>query len=442
MATEQDVTKLQVYSDPSVIEGKALILHNPQTGDAVAFDATKLGKVEYQDLSMYTIYGGSLLKRETANCYVISKPGAYKFPLVYGNAIKNGVANTPAYTNQGGANQRDFVNHRDAKITSPYIEQNASCAVHSAAIVWQDEQDLITGLKVVDGGDCKYIHFLVEKMPQLNANAILCVKDSSGNIMWSWHIWCCADDLSPVAVENYTGVKYELMPLNLGWKWDSTDRLRGKNPHYQWGRKDPMPCAKTYNSTSIITLYGSHTNYGADEAATSIGLSIKNPQRFFKQDGETYYNWFTGGSKYNLWNAAINSVGANDDQDTAIKTIYDPCPVGFMIPAGRAFTGFTKTGQYVETPLENANVIGSWNAGWTFKKDDNDTVGIFFPASGYRERAAGSLAGMGSSGYAWSFAAYSAAYAYYLGFSSGYVGPLSYSYRAGGFPVRPCRESD
>ena len=43
MATEQDVTKLQVYSDPSVIEGKALILHNPQTGDAVAFDATTLG---------------------------------------------------------------------------------------------------------------------------------------------------------------------------------------------------------------------------------------------------------------------------------------------------------------------------------------------------------------------------------------------------------------
>lgn len=441
MATEQDVTKLTVHTDPSAAEGKALILHDPQTGDAIAFDAMKLGKVDYMDLSMYTIYGGSLLKRETANCYVISKPGAYKFPLVYGNGIKNGVANTAAYTNPGGANQHDFVNHRDAKITSPYIEQNASCSVSSAAIVWQDHENLITGLQVVDGGDCKYIRFVIEAMPPLNANAVLCVKDSSGNIMWSWHIWCCADDLSPIEVENYTGVKYELMPLNLGWKWDTTDRLKGKNPHYQWGRKDPMPCASAYNSTTLIKLYGSHTNYGADAAASSIGLAIKNPQRFYMQDGETYYNWFTGGSKYNLWNAALNATGVADNQDTAIKTIYDPCPVGYMIPAGRAFTGFTKTGQYVTSPLENANVIGSWNNGWTFKRNDSDNVGIFFPASGYRGRASGALAYVGSGGYSWSFASSSAAYAYNLYFGSGDVGPLNGYGRADGFPVRPCRES-
>ena len=41
--------------------------------------------------------GGSVA-RSTANCYVISAPGHYSIPLVYGNAITGGVANAHAYT--------------------------------------------------------------------------------------------------------------------------------------------------------------------------------------------------------------------------------------------------------------------------------------------------------------------------------------------------------
>ncbi|MDY5237317.1 hypothetical protein, partial [Bacteroides helcogenes] len=33
----------------------------------------------------------------TANCYVVSASGYYSFPLVYGNAIKDGTTNTLAY---------------------------------------------------------------------------------------------------------------------------------------------------------------------------------------------------------------------------------------------------------------------------------------------------------------------------------------------------------
>lgn len=62
-------------------------------------------------------------------------------------------------------------------------------------------------------------------------------------------------------------------------------------------------------------------------------------------------------------------------------------------------------------------------------------------ASGYRERTTGSLANMGSNGYAWSFAANSAANAYNLNFNSGNVNPLNNNNRANGFPVRPCRVS-
>ena len=37
---------------------------------------------------------GAATIENTANCYVISAPGTYRIPLVYGNAIKNQAANT------------------------------------------------------------------------------------------------------------------------------------------------------------------------------------------------------------------------------------------------------------------------------------------------------------------------------------------------------------
>ncbi|MBR6459320.1 MAG: hypothetical protein IKS49_04055 [Actinomycetaceae bacterium] len=99
-ATETPVTDLTVYSDPALVAGKAVLLHDKTTGDAISFDAEKLVAVA-KDLSMFTVDGTSLILRETANCYVVRTAGVYKFPLVYGNGIKRGVANTAAYTRQG-----------------------------------------------------------------------------------------------------------------------------------------------------------------------------------------------------------------------------------------------------------------------------------------------------------------------------------------------------
>lgn len=63
--------------------------------------------------------GGSTVQN-TANCYVVSAPGYYCFPLVYGNAIKNGTTNTPAYTsNKTGSDiLTPFINHTGNPITS------------------------------------------------------------------------------------------------------------------------------------------------------------------------------------------------------------------------------------------------------------------------------------------------------------------------------------
>ena len=447
-ATEQPVTELTVYTDPALVAGKAVLLHDKTTGDAIRFDAEKLVAVA-KDLSMFTVDGTSLILRETANCYVVRTPGAYKFPLVYGNGIKRGVANDAAYTRQGTTYTADFVNHLGNAITSPYIEKNANCQPASAGLLWQTHQSMITSVSLVEGGDCKYIQFTVGQVPATNGNAVLFVKDSGGNIMWSWHIWLTSDSLGPEVFKNNTAVEYQLMSENLGAMWNEA-RTRSFNPHYQWGRKDPMAPPASYSSTSQHTLYdinnNVYTGFGvlgadSDELSTkTVDNAIKNPNLFFTRYDQTSHNWNNLTWFNNFWNAAETaSSSLADNQASAVKTIYDPCPVGFMLPSGRAFTGFTTTGGNTSDSTQ-FNVVGSWINGWNFKKSDSDTVGNMFPASGYRANGTGALANMASGGLCWSFAPYSQTFARSLLFDSGYVYPLDYHYRSYGFSVRPCRE--
>ena len=439
-----DIKDMTLYSDPALLQGRSVILADAN-GDPLRFDASKLAAVA-KDLSMFTPDGASSILRSTANTYVVRTPGTYKFPLVYGNAIKNGVTNTPAYTNQGGTNQADFVNHLGALITSPFIEKNANCQPAAAQLLWQTTSGMISTVSLVEGGDCKYIQFTVASIPDTNGDALLVVKDSGGNIMWSWLIWCTSDSLGPETFKNHTDVEYPLMTENLGAIWNAA-RTNQYNPHFQWGRKDPM--APVNGSGSQCTLYdingNTYTGFGVrgtdcDQLSTkTVAEAIKNPNLFFTRYDDTSHNWNTLTRFNNFWNAALNADGANDDQATAIKTIYDPCPVGYMMPSARAFTGFTSTGDNT-TDSTQFNVVGSFSQGWKFKRNSADAQGNFFPASGYRATASGALAYMGSYGYCWSYGSYSQTYARGLYFNSGSVCPLNNYRRSSGFSVRPCRE--
>ena len=445
---EVPVTNLNpIYTDTSVLKDKCILVHDKTTGDPIRFDASKLSTTA-KDLSMFTPDGASLVLRETANCYVVRTPGVYKFPCVYGNGIKNGVANVAAYTNIGGSNCADFVNHLGNVITSPFIEKNANCQPASAQLIWQTGAHLITAISLIEEGECKFLHFTVGEVPATNGVALLAVKNSAGDVMWSWMIWLTSDTLGPEAFTNYTSVKYNLMSEALGAIWN-TDRTRAYNPHFQWGRKDPM--APLNGSGSQCTLYDINGNvysgYGTlgsdcdQSAEKTVANAIKQPNKFFIRYDDTSHNWNNLTRFNNFWNAALNVDSLADDQETAIKTIYDPCPVGWMLPSGRAFTGFTSTGRNSEDST-TFRVVGAFANGWKFKKNVDDVVGSYFPASGCRDLASGGLYRVGSSGYYWSYASYSQAGARNLYFGSGGVYPLYNDYRASGFSVRPCRELD
>ena len=113
-------------------------------------EATALGSASAPyDLSTK---GGSV-NRSTANSYVISAPGHYRIPLVYGNAIENGATNANAYISHaptGTPNEpyvlRNFKDHAGANITDPWIEKTnggANNGVDGAEVVWADAADLV-----------------------------------------------------------------------------------------------------------------------------------------------------------------------------------------------------------------------------------------------------------------------------------------------------------
>lgn len=377
------------------------------------------------DLSKQDIFGATI-STCTANCYVVKTNGTYAFPLVYGNAIKDGRLNRSAFTKNGGSYSHAFVNHLDAIISSPFIEEHDGCTPASAELSMADTDGIFSNIEVVSGGSCKYIKFVVSSAPTTGANGVISILDANGVVMWSWHIWVWPDDLTPVTITNNTGVDYNILPVNLATKKDASTSGKMYNWFYQWGRPTPMLPPSAYNSTTNATNYGVRTFAVSSAKADTYGAGIQSPQTFYKNSSSPY-NWFGSSLCYNLWDANCTSTGNSDN--TVVKTVYDPCPVGFKMPNGNTFTYFSVS-----------NVVGSFNNGWYFKRNADDTTGVFFPAPGYRSSSNGSLGNVGSIGSVWLSSASSQINAYSLYFISSNVYPQNNDRRSIGLSVRPVQE--
>ena len=415
------------------------------------------------DLSVHN-YKGEGQTMNTANSYLISAPGYYKIPLVYGNAIKYGRNNTHSYqaSNSGKHILTNFKDHAGANITSPYINvQNASNPATQASIVWTDQSGIVDGLSVTNSGANSYVNFHVPQDKIKNGNAVIAVKNARGTIMWSWHLWFDHSDvLNTVACINYQGYTYNFTKQTLGFayrKWDGStydknrivkvkfeqtvgQKTSGKqhatitieqepgsvkeisSTLYQFGRKDAMP------GTDAIAD-GSFNKNGDNNMSVTNG--IQHPETFYSFGSA----WESGYNQLNLWSMDKADVGFDDDP--VVKTIYDPCPAGFHMPAPYAFTGFTTNGQN-EGPM---NVSGAWDYGWNFNnKLSSPDATVYFPATGYRDLDYGSLGDVGDDGFCWSVATFAFNSGTYLIFTPHHIGPMYYHIRSFGFSVRPVSE--
>ena len=438
-------------------------------------EATELGTATPYDLSTK---GGSV-NRSTANSYVISAPGHYRIPLVYGNAIENGATNANSYTSHAAAGNSyvlyNFKDHNNQNITDPWIEKTNGAAnngVDGAEVVWADAANLVHSPSIVHDGGEGFLDFTVSASDIQSGNAVVAVK-KGGTTVWSWHLWFAPKDaLDKIKVTNHQNVDYYFTKETLGWKptqWSGStyDKARtvkvkvvqtiknggvaqetvinitqnpgnvkkGATTLYQFGRKDAFPGV----DASDLAANSHFTQNAGDNM--SIMNGIQHPDNFYIWGSSWYSTPPTGYSYYNLWSAENTTTGFNDN--SVVKTVYDPCPVGFKMPASNAFTGFTANGQNGGTM--NVDGTSDWqtyqnNFGHNFWTNSSKTATINFPASGYRNDNGGSLDNVGNNGYYWSADPGSTYHGCDLNFDSGNVNPLNNYDRTYGFAARPVSE--
>ena len=350
------------------------------------------------DLSTHDVKGNSIA-RSTANCYVISHPGYYKIPLVYGNAILRGSTNPSAYNS--GTTMNGFLSvfkdYNNTNITGPWIP---SYGIDDAKVVWADTPNLVhfDGNPIVSNGSETFVQFEVKESDIQNGNAVIAVT-RWGTVVWSWHLWFAADDvLNPVTLTNRDGKSYQYSKETLGTKftaWNNTDYTTPRsvkvkveqtivnggtakegvititqnpgntrqafNTLYQWGRKDAFP------GTNAIVEGGITTDGGNK---MTLRNAIQHPETLYANG----YNWdyhIEDCSDVNLW-SIFNTRNDKNYQDTR-KTVYDPSPAGYAVPPVKA----TKELNY------NPSNKLTWSNGWIVTNSAGESA--YFPAAGYRD---------------------------------------------------------
>ena len=345
--------------NPNQLSNETSITTGAQTAKTSSHKANLQGKaaVKDYDLSRYDINGKALGAPCTANCYVLHGPGTYRIPCVYGNTLKLGQYNGYAVDGQNESGEGEaFVNYSGTRID----ESNYKFTPASADVVWQSTSGVITNTAVTPGSDgMSYITFTVNKTNLAQGNAVIAARNSSGTVMWSWHLW--------ITDATLTSPYNDFLTQNLGWVSSSdsynhyparsvllritqTDPLSdapsvvitvnqtegnvdidpsaGSCLYYQWGRKDPFQGSDITEDKSTVI---------SDEGQAPRYLSIQNPSTpllyywYYSSRSYDLYDW--NSDHYNvLWNARYSTQQVNTPVE---KSVYDPSPYGFRVPRGQ-----------------------------------------------------------------------------------------------------------
>lgn len=227
---------------------------------------------------------------ESANCYMINSPGDYSFRTVYGNTLKGGLIDNSVLTLPAGrvAGMKYFVDHKNDKITDGDIATQLSgySTLSEAFILWQDSPGLISRVKYEDG----VIKFHVDERTIAEGNAVIALRDSNHDIVWSWHIWVTDKDWSEgncKTVNDNDGESHRLAPSMLG-----RCEARSASP----GRDISLRFIFTYNNPGgekPITVPADRfitTKNGTDTEIILSGLRQQNIAGSAAGDN-TYYQW-------------------------------------------------------------------------------------------------------------------------------------------------------
>ena len=288
----------------------------------------------------------NLSSLETANSYIVSKAGRYKFTPTKGNSASS----------VGTIKSVEVIWETFGTTTSP------------------SKGDLIKKVAFKDNS----IAFVTSDV-FTKGNALIAAKDTNGNILWSWHIWM-TDQPQEHVYKNNAGT---LMDRNLGALTATAYDPLSTGLLYQWGRKDPflglaeIPTEAGLGASMASTLQWPDYTISTSQTGT-IEYSILNPTTFIafnpeaRRYDETYDSWR---EDYD-W---LNSEYSNMERWSSTKTIYDPCPAGWRVPdpiwetAGIPVCAYHDIEQYV-TADSRGFIVGR----------DYCSHDTWYPASGMR----------------------------------------------------------
>ena len=254
-----------------------------------------------------------------SNCYIVPQAGLYSFDAT---VIGNG---------EYGLDPEVKFHTDNVKIDPKKVE-----------LLWEDRENLITGLTLKDG-EVRFFSTGIE------GNALVAVKDESGKVLWSWHLWMTDQPQDQVYVNDFG--TFTMLDRNNGAiradQGEGEQWREAQGVLYQWGRKDPFTTRGFYGEQLFIT----------NSARAQISDAIELPTVF---EGAGYNGWEMSDNAH-LWSAYQ-------------KTIYDPCPVGYRMPTSEVWRGFTVDGQNKDGSSDEYRVPGSFNNGWHFYYNDAEVT--------------------------------------------------------------------
>ena len=259
---------------------------------------------------------------EYANSYVLTSPkSAYVFDVTKNGAGQpiSGVAEAVIVWQS----RKSLIDH------FVYDETTSTVTFYVDALTEEDDEDVY----VKENGE----------FVMCDGNAVIAAVDSSDNILWSWHLWFSKESNNPLndTATYANGVTF--MTRNLGaysnsnGSTDDEKVLESYGLYYQWGRKDPFlrpyyhDCSHNDEELAYTgggSLIDTETVESSAEHGT-IEYAIAHPTTFIinatsvEEDGNGVGDWLYVQNN-NLWSGST-------------KSLYDPCPYGWRVPAGNDF---------------------------------------------------------------------------------------------------------
>ena len=337
----------------------------------------------------------SLSSTGTANSYIVSKSGTYSFSAVKGNSS----------TSVGSVSSVEVLWETFGTDVAPSVGDLIQAAIYENGKIYFKTADTYR-----------------------EGNAVIAVKDASGTILWSWHIWL-TDQPAEHVYYNNAGT---MMDRNVGATSATPGDVGALGLLYQWGRKDPFLGSSTISSSieaESTIIWPSSVS--SDSSTGTIEYSVSHPTTFITYN-DYNYDWYYAG----LSSTTDDTRWTTSDKT---KSIYDPCPAGWRVPDGGS-NGVWSNALGSSSDFTQSSLYDSTNEGMNFSGKFGSNQTIWYPASGYRYASDGSLGCVGNQGYYWS-ASPGSYRAYGLGFYyDGYVNPSNDYYRAGGRSVRCLQE--